>query len=212
MKRAILSGLLLSCSLFGMQPPAKPLARQIPANAASSPEYSNENRVHIIKIAGRLTYGHLLFPVGDSIFKASIKHAFLDGVSLCGSQALQSPVGITVAQVVAMALTNLSRTIEQFCPKKDFLESLETMLEQMDDRYNEEAKSRSDDPVNLDKKIVAQLSYAVGHYEELTKKNLEYMVEMDRPAAKDLQEKLDKIPEATILKWFEQAKKTEPVS
>ena len=86
----------------------------------SSPEYSNENRVHIIKIAGRLTYGHLLFPVGDSIFKASIKHAFLDGVSLCGSQALQSPVGITVAQVVAMALTNLSRTIEQFCPKEDF--------------------------------------------------------------------------------------------
>lgn len=193
-------GLLVCCPLLAMEKAKqKPVAQVKPLENA----YSNEDRDSIITIVANLKYGHLLFPVVDSVFKASIKHALLDGKEL-------APDANDVQAVVAAALTNLSRTIKQTCPKKDFLDSVDMILEQMDDRYEEEAKpilkkcgdGKGKQGGSIELKTNMDLAYAAVHYEQFNQKDLRYMVDLYKSAPVVLQEKLQMVPKDTVQTWY----------
>lgn len=198
----LLSGTFIS----GMNPPAK-AEQELSQNKATSSVYSDQDRDSIIEMTRTLKYCHLLFPIGNSIFKRSIMHALIDGDELLEEINLAS-----LDLIVHLALVNLARTIKQTCPQRDFLASVETLLEQIDDRYEEEAAALFKEGHNNElpewlssekegKKIGEQLAYAVAHYEQLTPKNLKYMVEGHKSAPEILQKHLASIPAQTISTW-----------
>lgn len=169
--------------------------------------YSDQDRESIISMIATLKQGHLLFPIADSVFKASIKHALLDGKDLLPQDRAHS-----VDEVVTAALANLARTIKQTCPKKDFLDSVDMILEQIDDRYNEEAKPLLATPVEFNKEVNLQLAYAVDHYEQFNQKELKHMVNLHKRAPEMLQDKLQHLLADTVQKWYAEFMKDEQAS
>lgn len=195
------------------QPSALQPASDMHENKATSLAYSDQDRLAIIEMARNLKYCHLLFPIANNIFKTSIKHALLDGAELMAEEKLAPNAPLTTSILVAKALANLSRLIKHSCPQKDFLDSIETLLEQIDDRYGEEAKKLlEENPNRLDKMSMAQLSYAVGNYEELTPKNLVAMVHGNQPAPQVLEENISKLSEEIVKKWHEDFLKNSPAN
>lgn len=209
MKRLMLFLFLLAIQdSISMQKAAQPSALQpapdIRENKATSPAYSDQDRLAIIEITRNLKYCHLLFPIANNIFKTSIKHALLDGAELMAEEKLAPNVSVSINILVSRALANLSRLIKHSCPQKDFLESVEMLLEQIDDRYEEEVgKLLVENSNRLDRSNFAQLSYAVGNYEELTPKHVAAMVRGHESAPHVLEENINKLPEAVIKKWHE---------
>lgn len=182
----------------------KPAQQQKKAESQIAVPYSNEDRESIISMIATLKQGHLLYPIADSVFKASIKHALLDGKDLLAQDCAHS-----VDEAVTAALTNLARTIKQTCPKKDFLDSVDMMLEQIDDRYNEEAKPLLATPAEFNKEVNLQLAYAVDHYEQFNQKQLKHMVHLHKRAPEMLQEKLNALSKDTAQKWYTEFMKDE---
>lgn len=199
--------LFISSCVVAMQKPASSF-KQESTNAASSPVYSDQDRLPIIEMVRTLKYGHLLFPIANALFKVSIKHALLDSADLLEESVQNLPARVLVSK----ALVNLSRMIKQSCPQKDFLASVEILIEQFDDRYEEEAKALLTKPDGLDKTLSRLLSYSVAHYETLTPKGINAMVHMHSPAPDVLQENLLAIPNGDIQKWYAEFMKDEQAS
>lgn len=193
--------ILCNCfSVFSAEKPDSSAKKEEITCAATSPLYSDADRNAIVKMANDLKYGHLLFPIGDSIFRGAIKHALLDGAEI---MEVGVAANLTTAVVVKEALTSLSQIIPRTCPRKDFLICVETLFEQFDDRYDEEVKVRLDNSYGLSKKIAGQLLYAINHYEQLTPKDIGAMVEIDLAASEKLQKNLNAVTEDVITKWHE---------
>lgn len=199
----VIGGLLIGISLIGMENPQGKLAQPSKKTEKPALAYTNEDRDSIIAIVADLKQGHLLFPIADSVFRVSIKHALLDGKEL-------APKSASVDEAVTFALANLVRTIRHTCPKKDFLESIELLLEQMDDRYEEEAKPlmrslddfKGDSIDRVEAETNMQLAYTVAHYEQFNQKDLKNMVHLHKRAPEMLQEKLKALPKDTVQTWY----------
>jgi hypothetical protein len=193
----IIIGLFLALPLECMEKPQGKSELPTRAIQKNSAAYSDQDRESIISMIATLKQGHLLYPIADSVFKASIKHALLDGKDLLAQDCAHS-----VDEAVTAALTNLARTIKQTCPKKDFLESVDMILEQIDDRYNEEAKPVLAASDGFNKEVNVQLAYSVDHYEQFNQKELKHMVHLHKRAAEMLQEKLNALSKDAVQKWY----------
>ena len=211
----IVLGLVVALPIGCMEKTQEKPAAQTKAIQSEAVAYSDQDREAIISMIATLKQGHLLFPIGDSVFRASIKHALLDSKDLLPQGGIQ-----TVDEVVTAALANLARTIKQTCPRKDFLDSVDMILEQIDDRYNEEAKPllrcahniKADKSGPLTSATMMELAYAVVHYEQFNQKDLKNMVHLHKRAPEMLQDKLQHLLADTVQKWYAEFMKDEQAS
>lgn len=210
----IIVSLLGGARLNAMDKCLKDTTQQEKITVFEPAKYTDQDREHIINMVACLKQGHLSFPVADAIFKASIKHALLDAKDLLPPNSAQS-----VDPAVTAALANIARAIKQFAPRKEFLDTVELLLEGMDDRYEEEAKPHLRDSVivkgsdgSLPIELGMQLAYIVAHYDQFNQKDLKHMVHLHKRAPEMLQEKLDAIPKDTIQSWYAQFIKGEPAA